>query len=97
MELNARLVMASRIYRVDVVRVDDAGETWWGAEGGLSGSSSGIDFDSTTDVADLVAQVADNVDLLRARYPDLEVEWLMDGAPANAFLKLTEDQGVELP
>lgn len=91
------LVMTEKIYRVDVFRHEEDRETWWSGEGGLDESSSGVDFESTPDLAEFVTQVADEVEQHRSRFPDLKVKWLLKGAPADELLKLAQEQGVELP
>jgi hypothetical protein len=71
-------------YAVDVSRTEpDPTEPddspGWIAEGGLSGDSSCVAFEWTESLAELVAEVEEEVAGWRKRYPNLPIVWRLDG------------------
>ena len=86
-----------KIYEVDVVRFEEDGETWWGADGGLEGESVGIDFYSTTDLHELVEEINEELFRHRDRWPNLAVKWTLNSGPANELFDFAENAGIQLP
>lgn len=85
------------VYQVDVFRTEEEGETWWGAEGGFEASSTGVDFESSPNLADLIEQVADEIAHQRERRPNLTVSWTLDNGSSEELFALAEREDVELP
>lgn len=89
--------MAAPVYRVDVFRSVEDDELEWGGEGGFAESSSGVEFEATDELAALADQVRDEVARHRRRYPDLAVEWTLDGGSPDELVRLAAERGVVLP
>jgi len=92
-------------YDVELWHLDDEPELSWSAEGAISGDSSGVRFESTDTLAELVADVVDEVrEISQARGGTaIGVTWYMaeliddaEGAERMAH-ELAAAEGVELP
>ena len=92
-------------YDVELWHLDDEPELSWSAEGAISGDSSGARFESTDTLAELVADVVDEVrEISQARGGTaIGVTWYMaeliddaEGAERMAH-ELAAAEGVELP
>jgi hypothetical protein len=92
-------------YDVELWHLDDEPELSWSAEGAISGDSSGVRFESTDTLAELVTDVVDEVrEISQARGGTaIGVTWYMaeliddaEGAERMAH-ELGASEGVELP
>jgi hypothetical protein len=92
-------------YDVELWHLDDEPELSWSAEGAISGDSSGVRFESTDTLAELVADVVDEVrEISQARGGTaIGVTWYMaeliddaEGAERMAH-ELAAAEGVDVP
>jgi hypothetical protein len=92
-------------YDVELWHLDDEPELSWSAEGAISGDSSGVRFESTDTLAELAADVVEEVrEISQARGGTaIGVTWYMaeliddaEGAERMAH-ELAAAEGVELP
>lgn len=90
-------IREKQVYRVDVFRTEEEGETWWGAEGGFEASSTGVAFESGPRLADLIGQIAEEIAHQRGRRPDLTVSWTLDNRSPDELVVIAEREGLELP
>jgi hypothetical protein len=93
------------LFYVELWHLDDEPELSWSAEGAISGDSSGVRFESTDTLAELMADVVDEVrEISQARGGTATgVTWYMaeliddaEGAERMAH-ELAAAEGVELP
>lgn len=77
----------------DPTDLDDA--PTWAAEGGIRGSSHGVDFEPVTSLAALQRDVEDEAAQHRHRFPDLQISYTFDDRHTAQVAAARE--GLELP